>query len=298
MMAGTNTERDRCDKLPADAVVAVIAGGGSLPVDIADRLTSSGRRAVILPIAGEARRDERFSNLPVEPIALEELGDLMARLKRHRVSHLMMAGTVARRPKITAMRPHVGLFRALLDVAWALARGDDKLLRAAINHIEKNGIRVVSAQDVLPELLTDPGAVAGPRISKRDKADIRAATAAARAIGNLDIGQAAVAIGGRVVALEGVEGTDGLLVRTIELRKHGRLAGAKGGVLVKCAKPVQDLRADLPAIGPRTIDDAACAGLAGIALEAGRSLILEREETIRRARAKQVFIHGIEAADR
>ncbi|MEX0343605.1 MAG: LpxI family protein [Rhizobiaceae bacterium] len=295
---GTTIERQSQRGLPQGAIVALIAGGGSLPVDLAARLTESGQSAVILPIRGEANADERFGGLPCEPIALEEFGSLMSRLKRLKITHVLMAGTVERRPKIAAMRPHIGLLPALVDVARALFRGDDNLLRAVVGHIEKQGIHVISAQDIMPDLLANAGLIAGPKPARRDHADIAAGYAAAKAIGSLDIGQAAIAIGGRTIALEGVEGTEGLLERTVTLRSHGRLAGATGGVLVKCAKPEQEMRVDLPAIGPDTVDAAQRAGLNGIALEAGRSLILEREETLRRAGESKVFIYGVEAEDR
>ncbi len=295
---GTTIERQTLRGLPPGAIVALIAGGGSLPVDLAVRMAESGQDAVILPIRGEASDEERFGGLPCEPIALEDFGSLIARLKRHKITHVLMAGTVGRRPKIAAMRPHIGLLRAVVDVARALFRGDDNLLRAIVGHIERQGIHVISAQDIMPDLLADAGLIAGPKPAKRDQANIAAGYAAAKAIGSLDIGQAAIAIGGRAIALEGVEGTEGLLERTVALRSHGRLAGAKGGVLVKCAKPAQEMRVDLPAIGPDTVDAAQRAGLNGIALEAGRSLILEREKTVRRARDSKVFIYGVEAEDR
>lgn len=295
---GTTIERQSQRGLPQDAIVALIAGGGSLPVDLANRMTETGQRAVILPIRGEASAEESFGGLPCEPIALEELGSLMTRLKRLKITHVLMAGTVGRRPNVAAMRPHIGLIRALIDVATALFRGDDSLLRAVVGHIEKHGVHVISAQDIMPDLLAEKGLIAGPKPAKRDHADMAAGYAAAKAIGSLDIGQAAIAIGGRTIALEGVEGTEGLLERTVALRSHGRLAGAKGGVLVKCAKPAQEVRVDLPAIGPDTVDAAQRAGLNGISLEAGRSLILEREKTLRRARESGVFIFGVEAEDR
>ena len=106
--------------------------------------------------------------------------------------------------------------------------------------------------------------------------------------------QAAVAVGGRAIALEGIEGTDGLLERVKALRGHGRIAGKKRGVLVKCAKPGQELRADLPTIGLATVEAAHEAGLAGIGIEAGRSFILDHDTTIARADALGLFILGLQ----
>jgi DUF1009 family protein len=145
----------------------------------------------------------------------------------------------------------------------------------------------------MPDILMAEGVLTRKKPGKRDRADLAAAAEAALAIGRLDIGQAAVAIGGRVVALEGVEGTDGLLERTVTLRDHGRLAAARGGVLVKWSKPGQEERADLPAVGPETVDAVKRAGLSGIGLEAGRGLLIQQAETLRRADAAGIFVIGM-----
>jgi DUF1009 family protein len=102
-----------------------------------------------------------------------------------------------------------------------------------------------------------------------------------------------VAIGGRAIALEGIEGTDAMLERVRSLRDHGRLAGKRRGVLVKCSKPGQEARTDLPSIGPRTVEEAHAAGLAGIAVEAGSSLVLNGPEMIHKADALGLFIIGL-----
>jgi DUF1009 family protein len=136
---------------------------------------------------------------------------------------------------------------------------------------------------------------AAPQAS--DRRDIDAARTAAEAIGALDIGQGAVAIGGRAIALEGLEGTNGLLERVRDLRGHGRLAGKTGGVLVKCLKPGQELRADLPTVGPTTIELAHAAGLSGIAVEAGRSLVIDGPELVARADALGLFALGLSARE-
>ncbi len=296
MTAVKSTNRPLAENtLPPGATVVIVAGGGSLPAEIADRLAETGTSTRILMIEGEADDAARFGGHTAEAMALGDFGNLVSRLKAYGATHVLLAGTVSRRPRLTEVRPGLGLIRAFIDVAWALAKGDDGLLRAVINHIENAGIRVIAVQDVFPELLTEQGVITGAKPSKQDMRNIEAAAKAARAIGALDIGQAAIAIGGRAIALEGIEGTDGLLARMIDLRHHGRLAGARGGVLVKCAKAGQELRADLPAIGPATVEAVAAAELSGIALEAGRSLILEREFTLKKARESKVFIYGLEA---
>jgi len=129
---------------------------------------------------------------------------------------------------------------------------------------------------------------------KDDITDILKAAEAANALGLLDVGQGAVSVGGRVVALEGPEGTDGMLERVASLRTAGRISARRKGVLVKLCKPQQDLRADLPSIGPSTVENARSAGLAGIAVEAGRALVLEREALIAAANASGLFVVGLD----
>jgi len=124
--------------------------------------------------------------------------------------------------------------------------------------------------------------------------DIEKAASAAMALGALDVGQGAVCVGGRVVALEGVEGTDRMLERVAALRAEGRISARRKGVLVKLCKPQQDVRADLPSIGVSTVDNARKAGLAGIAVEAGRALVLDRQAMIATADASGLFVCGID----
>ena len=283
--------------LPPGARVGIIAGGGSLPVEVAASLAKQGHSPVIIAAEGEVDRKPDLAAYETEQLALEDFGSLVPLLKRKRISHLVLAGEIRRRPKLTGMRPSLGLLAAVPTVLMGLARGDDGLLRILTRFLEKRGIKVVGAHEIVPELLAAEGSLTKAEPRKSDWRDIEAARVAAKAIGALDIGQAAVAIGGRVIALEGIEGTNGLLERTRQLRDHGRLAGKTRGVLVKCAKPDQELRADLPAIGPLTVEAAHEAGLAGIAVEAGRSLILEGPVTIARANALGLFVVGLAAAE-
>jgi len=274
--------------------VAIIAGNGMLPHNVVDALCRIGQRPLVVAIEGEAVFDPASDRYEVLPIKLEHIGTLIPKLKRRGVTHLVMAGGVESRPPLKSLRIRPGLLLFLPKLLWAYARGDDDLLSTLIGYVESHGIHVVGAHEVAPELLAAQQVMTRAKPTQADERDIAAGLEAARAIGRLDIGQAAVAIGGRAIALEGIEGTDGLLGRTIELRTHGRLAGKKRGVLVKCAKPGQETRADLPTIGPRTVSDAHAAGLAGIAVEAGRSFILETAETVRLADELGLFILGYE----
>lgn len=290
------TQPENYPVLPRDARVAVVAGSGALPRDVVRTLVKGGHRPLVIAIEGEADwlDGENVADFDLWPAPAERLGLFLPRLKRAGVTHLVLAGGVSRRPPILKVRLGWDVFRALPKLLAAYAKGDDGLLRAVIAHIESKGIRVLGAHEIAPELLAPEGVMtrSGPKAS--DRKDLAAAYEAARMIGALDIGQAAIAVGGRAVALEGIEGTAGLLERMRGMRNHGRLAGKAGGALVKCVKPDQEKRADMPTIGPDTIRAAHAAGLAGVGVEAGRSLILDYATTIGLADEHGLFVIGLD----
>lgn len=287
----TKAEKSAGLQLGAGDRVGIIAGSGRLPANVAESLVQAGHKPFVIRVAGEA--DSGFAGYDFDTLAIEQFGSLLPLLKRQRITHVVLAGGISRRPLLRAIRPTFHLLRLLPRVAAALARGDDGLLRILVNTIEDNGIKVVGAHQIVPELLAIEGRMGAHAPQKEDWADLDAGLEAARAIGALDVGQAAVAIGGRAIALEGIEGTDLLLERVRELRDNGRIAGRKRGVLVKCAKPNQELRADLPTIGPATIDAAHAAGLVGIGVEAGRSLVMDYGEMVARADRLGLFVVGL-----
>lgn len=277
---------------PTDKV-AVVAGSGRLPVNVAETLAQGGHEPFVVLIDGETDPGTSLESYEGERLPVEQFASLLPLFKRRHVTHVVLAGGISRRPMLRAIRPSLTLLRILPRVLAALARGDDGLLRILVNTIEDNGFKVVGAHQVVPELLAVEGRMGAHAPQDGDWADLHAGLVAARTIGALDIGQAAVAIGGRAVALEGIEGTDLLLERVRDLRSNGRIAGRRRGVLVKCAKPNQELRADLPTIGPATVDAAHAAGLAGIGVEAGRSLVLDFGELVERADRLGLFVVGL-----
>lgn len=293
-MTKTETAAARLD-LPPGSRVGIIAGGGSLPVEVAAGSVEQGYPPFVILMEGEVDRIAELSRYDHESLALEGIGSLVPLLRRQRITHLVLAGEIKRRPRLLALRPSLSLLAVIPLVVLALARGDDGLLKVLARGLEARGIKVVGAHEVVPSLVAAEGVLTNAAPQKSDWRDIEAGLAAAKAIGALDIGQAAIAIGGRTIALEGIEGTAGLLERAKLLRGHGRIAGKTRGVLVKCAKPGQELRADLPSIGLQTVEAAHAAELAGIAVEAGRSLVLEGPETIARANALGLFVIGLPA---
>lgn len=293
-MAMTRTEiQPRGDACHPQSRVCIIAGGGNLPGAIAEGLLSAGIKPFVLMVEGEPDAGSGLERYDHETIALEDAPSLVARLRRRGITHVVMAGEIKRRPRVAAMRPGIGLLRFVPSLIRALAKGDDGLLRFVVEWLEKSGFKVVGAHEIVPDLVAVEGVLGKNAPSESDWRDIKAARIAAETIGTLDIGQGAVAVGGRAIALEGIEGTDAMLERVRDLRDHGRLAGRKRGVLVKCAKPGQEARTDLPSIGPRTVIGAHAAGLAGIAVEASHSLVLNGPDMIAQADALGLFVIGL-----
>lgn len=289
----TTEPRPRIELAGSDRV-AIIAGSGRLPVNVAESLDVHGHPPFVVLIDGEVDSGSALENFQHQRMRLEEAGGVRGVLKRQGITHVVLAGGIGRRPSLRSYKISLGLLAALPRLAKALRRGDDGMLRLLIDHIEAAGIKVVGAHEIVPDLLAIEGPMTGLQPLEDDWRDLRAARKAALAIGALDIGQAAVSINGRVIALEGIEGTDGLLARTKDLRDHGRIANLHRGVLVKCAKPGQEVRADLPGIGPVTVEAAHAAGLAGIGVEAGRSLVLDWANVVERADALGLFVVGLE----
>lgn len=278
---------------PAAGRLAVIAGYGGLPQHIAAAARAAGEDPFIFTLSGEA--DQDWSGFEHMPLVISDLSRFSAAVRRHGIDRVVMSGGVHRRPAFSQLRPTWRSLRSAREVFRALAGyGDDRMLRVAISLIEQEGVRVVGAQDFAPDLLASTGPIGRHAPTSGDDADISAGMEAALALGRLDIGQGSVSVGGRVVALEGLEGTDEMLARVAGLRAAGRLRGGPAGVLVKMCKPNQDLRADLPSIGPATVAGAVRAGLSGIAIEAGRSLVLDRAELVEAADRAGVFVVGLE----
>ena len=278
----------------ADGRTCIVAGGGSLPLEVADALAAAGTPPFVLMVEGEANPAAMAHHEGV----VVPVGALTARfglLKEKNIRNIVLAGNIRSRPGLLSLRADRHVLAALpkaLATLLSLGHGDDKLLRSITGMLEGQGLRVVGVHEIVPDLLVAAGPAGRHSPRKADEKDIARAWRAAKAIGALDIGQGAVAVHGRVVAVEGAEGTDAMLERVRMLRETGRIPARAGGVLVKCAKPGQELRADLPAIGPPTIANASAAGLGGIVLEAGRALILEQKRTIELADEAKLFVAG------
>ena len=275
--------------LPRDAVVGIIAGGGSLPRALRDYLAERHWQVRLIGVDGEADQDGHYDAIH----SIADIEGVMRSLARFGVTHSVLIGSIGRRPRLTEGRIGWRSLPMIGRIVRALPWGDDAMLRAVVQSFERRGIEVLGIHEVWPELLAGAGALGQHKPNAGAKSEIALARRAARSLGDLDVGQGAVAVGKRVIALEGLEGTDAMLERVQGLRSSGRLPAKRGGVLVKAAKPKQELRADLPTIGPDTVLGAASAGLTGIAVDAGRALVVDRDTTLRLANENRMFVWGI-----
>jgi len=272
--------------------LGLIAGGGTLPVEIAEHCQRSGRPLFVIRLKG-------FAGAGLEPYAgaevgLAELGKCFKALKRAGCQAICLAGNVAR-PDFSALMPDLRGLAALPGAIAAARRGDDALLRFLIGEFEKEGFAVEGAHEVMDDLGLGEGLLGRVAPSQDTLSDIAHAMDVARAIGRLDVGQAVAVCRGLVLAVEAAEGTDAMLARVADLPEalRGRPDAPKG-VLAKAPKPTQETRVDLPTIGPATVEAVARAGLAGIVGEAGRLLVLDREAVIALADDLGIFILGVE----
>lgn len=273
--------------------LAIIAGDGRLPLYVAEAARVAGENPFILPLRNEASQD--WSGFDSTVIGVGDMAGLARLLKQNGIGRVVMSGGVKRRPGLAEIRANLRHILKLPSVVRTLlAGGDDVVLKMVIELIEAQGVRVVGAHEIAPDLLATLGPIGKVQPGAEDRRDIARAAEAAEALGRLDVGQGAVSVGGRIVALEGVEGTDAMLARVAALRAEGRISKSRKGVLVKLCKPQQDVRADLPTIGRSTVENAAKAGLAGIAVEAGRSLILDREAIASMADEAGLFVCGLD----
>ena len=277
---------------PGGAPLAIICGGGSFPGAVADAVAARGRRPVMFGIKGWAE-PAVIGRYVHHWIALGQAGRFFRLAKAENCREVLFIGTVLR-PPLTALRLDWHTIKLMPRVIRFFRGGDDKLLSGVAGVAESGGLRVVGVKDVAPELFVPEGVLGRERPSPRDNGDIQHALKLIATLGPFDVGQATVVADGNVIAVEAAEGTDHMLARIAELRGLGRVsAPARVGVLVKAPKPGQDRRFDLPSIGPRTIELVARAGLAGIAVTAGSTMIAEAEAAIAAADRDKIFVVGV-----
>ena len=270
--------------------LGLIAGLGDLPVAIAGNAAATGQGVYVVRLKGF--EEPRLAGFPGCVAGLGEVGAVIERLKAAGCQDLVFAGNVSR-PDFRNLKLDLkGL--ALLPKVLAQARqGDDALLRVLVAEFERQGFRVIGSETAHQALLAPHGVIAGPEPGAAALADIETGARVAAATGALDIGQGCIVCDGLVLAVEAQEGTDGMLRRCADLPDAVRGTPAqRRGVLVKRPKPFQERRIDMPTTGVSTIELAAAAGLAGIAIEAGGALMLNRPGMEAAAAQHGLFIFG------
>jgi DUF1009 family protein len=274
--------------------IGLIAAGGVMPFAVADSLTARGINPVLFALRGacDPVRVERFRH---HWISIGQLGKATRLFRAENCRDLVFIGTLVR-PALSEVRLDWGTLRVIGRVWAAFRGGDDHLLSGIGRILEQDGFRMVGIKDVAPDLLMPEGCLTLEAPDEKAAADIARGRELLRALSPFDIGQATVVIDGHVVGVEDIEGTDGLLARVARLRAEGRIrARTARGVLVKAPKSRQDLRFDLPTIGPRTVEGAAAAKLAGIAIVAGNTIVVEPQAVIEAADAAGLFVTGLSA---
>jgi hypothetical protein len=274
------------------AGLGIIAGGGSMPLCVAQAAASAGRPIHIFGISGTA--DSTIEAFPHNWINFGHIGKILSVSRAKNIHEMVIVGSV-RRPAFRDIRLDFGALVNLPSLLGWTVGGDNSVLAGIIGFFESKGFTVVGAHEIAPELLAGQEIFTRRKPGKKDKADIAVGLNVVNALGALDVGQAAVVAHQYVLAVEAAEGTDQMLDRCKSLNKRGENSkGKRAGVLVKCAKPGQERRIDLPTVGPDTVRAAAEAGLAGIAIAANDVLIVNREEFIHSANKAGLFVVGVE----
>ncbi|MEM8771753.1 MAG: UDP-2,3-diacylglucosamine diphosphatase LpxI [Pseudomonadota bacterium] len=275
--------------------LGIIAGGGALPARIANERKTQGQPFHVVRISGSA--DKGTEGFAGDDFALGEAGKILKSLKDNQCDAVCFAGIV-RRPDFSTLRVDWRGAALMPKILAAAAQGDGAILNVLVDMLEAENFLVIGADEVVRELTAPAGVLGAHAPDEGDRADIRKAAAIIKALGPFDVGQGAVVAGGHVLAIEAAEGTDAMLLRCADLRKDSPDANKRhGGVLAKRPKPGQELRVDLPAIGPQTIENAAAAGLSGVAVEAGAALILNGPEVVEKADALNLFVYGFSSKE-
>ncbi|MEO5762371.1 MAG: UDP-2,3-diacylglucosamine diphosphatase LpxI [Vicinamibacteria bacterium] len=268
---------------PADAPLGLIAGNGRFPFLVAEAAKKQGLRVVLVKLREEA--DPGIESLVDESheVSIGQLGSCISALKKAGVHEAIMAGQVRHRQIFSGIVPDLTLMGVLARLAL---KNTDSLIGGVADALEREGIRLISSVTLLGDLLATEGTMAGKKPSSDELKAIDYGIRVASELGRLDIGQTAVIKDRAVVALEAMEGTDEAIVR------GARIAGP-GVVVVKMAKPRQDMRFDVPVVGMRTLDTLFEAKAAVLAVEAGKTLLLDKAQFLASARERGIAIVGV-----
>ncbi len=267
--------------------LGIIAGSGVLPRLVAEACAARGQGYLVVQFSGVEL--DWVTDHPVLQASFEKPGKLFKGLKKAGVSTVTMGGAMGR-PRLNPLKLDATGMRLAPVVMKAMKAGDNSTLKIVAALFEAEDFNVIGVHEALPTLLPEAGIPTESQPSKEDLSDVERANEIVTALGQVDVGQGVVVAQGICLGLESIQGTDAMLRFVAE--NPARLPDKKGskGVLLKLPKPGQDMRLDMPAIGPDTFDAVARAGLAGVAVQSGSTLILGREQTIARANELGLFL--------
>ena len=267
----------------APGPLGLIAGNGRFPFLVAEAAKRQGRRVILIRLKEET--DAGLENLVDETheVSLGQLGACIQALKKAGANEAIMAGQVRHRQIFSGIVPDLTLMGVLARLAF---KNTDSLIGGVADALEREGIKLISSVTLLADQLADEGTMAGKKPSSDEQKAMEYGVRIASELGRLDLGQTVVVKDRAVVALEAMEGTDEAIARA------GRIAGP-GVVVVKMAKPRQDMRFDVPVVGVRTLDSLAAAKAAVLAIEAHKTLLLDKPVFLARAREMGIAVVGV-----
>ena len=276
---------------PSIRQLGILAGGGVLPQKLLEACDEQGITPFVVGFEGQTDpsiihgRSHLWTRLGAA-------GQVIKTLKSHNIRDLVFIGSI-RRPTIAELRPDLKAAEFFARASWKVIGGDNGFVEALRDFLGQEGFRIHGIHAIASNLLAPEGVIGSVQPMRRDWLDIEKGIEISQELGRLDIGQAVVIQEGIVLAVEAAEGTDRLMERSAALMRKGR-----GGVLVKTCKPQQDRDFDLPTIGPQTIANAASCGLAGVAIHAGHSLLIDPEDVAQIADRHKIFVIGIDVRNR
>ncbi len=270
--------------------IGLVAGAGRFPVELARAARRRGRAVAAVGIHGLSDPALAGEVAAFTALRLGQLDDLLASFRESGVEEVVLAGKV---PKTLMARPEeLGLDARALDLVRGLAdRRDDSILGALADALEGEGFRLLPQLGLAPELAAPEGPVGRRHASQEQLAEVAFAWPIAKTLGGLDLGQTVVVQDRAVLAVEAIEGTDAAI-------RRGCALGRPGACVVKVAKPRQDPRFDVPAVGPATLGAMAEGGAALLAVEAGATLLVERERLVAEADARGIAVIGVADGER
>jgi UDP-2,3-diacylglucosamine hydrolase len=269
--------------LQTPEILALVAGNGTYPFATVRGARAAGvKRIAAVAFENETNPDLAREVDDIRWLRVGQLGKMIGFLKSSGAKHAIMAGQIAPR-NLFDLRPDI---KALMLLARLKERNAESIFAAIGAEMESAGVELLPATSFLDDALAHPGLIAGPRLSRREEMDVEFGFRIAKEVSRLDIGQTVVVKGGTVLAVEAFEGTNAAVTRGGEL-------GRKDAVMIKVSKPNQDLRFDVPVVGPLTIDAAHRAKIRVIAVEAGKTLLLEPERTRALVAEKNISLFGL-----